>query len=278
MLNIESGGWRMYGEWLIIVNTIFNSVIISFVSNILSMPVTKKRIILISFISSCIAIFLYPSWVGIIGSFLVVVTVFKGQRHFWKGTIIIWVTAFFIGGMLSFLQLYVVLTTKSAIAITITAISLYLLIRLYQHIKQSNAESKLVRQIFLQLFDKNVMLNGYIDSGNNCSEVFSGKPVHFLRFASVEQILPLEFKKALQLWDENNFDNLSMFSPELRKKIRIVPFQTISTKQMIPVFPCEFQIGQSELTYHHYIAFTNNHSTFPQKCELLLHVSIFDEK
>ena len=267
---------ELSGEILIIFNTILNVIIVHFVGQVCRMELRKWIIYLAALFSSIIAILLLPSIWSIILSYFVLLIPFASQRHFLKGAIILWITVFFVGGMLSFIQQTIQLSISHAVILIIASLSLYSINRFIRNWRADRLAMKFVRQAKVQFLNMDVSLQGYIDSGNHCEEVFSGKPVHFIIYRTVEQKMQADVKIAIAQWSEHNYEDLSMFPVALQKQIRLVPFKTISSKQMMLVFPCTIQLDGQEGVHNHYVALTNQTTLFPASSSMLLHVSMLD--
>lgn len=260
---------------MILFNTILNVFIVRFVGQVCWMELRKWIVILAAFSSSVVAILLLPSIWSIILSYFVLLISFARERHFLKGAIILWITVFLVGGMLSFIQQTIQITTSHAFILMITSISLYSLNRFARSWHRDRLAMKFVRQAEVQMFGLTFSLRGYIDSGNLCEEVFSGKPVHFIIYETVEEKLPADLKVALAQWNEQHYADVSMFSVAMQKQIRLVPYKTVSSKQMMLVFPCTIRLdGQEGL--QHYVALTKQTSLFPGHSTMLMHVRMLD--
>ena len=75
--------------------------------------------------------------------------------------------------------------------------------------------------------------------------------------------------------DSSKYTNISMFTEAMQKQLRLVPYKTVSSKQMMLVFPCTIRLEGQEVL-HHYVALTKQTSLFPGQCSMLLHVSMLD--
>lgn len=266
---------KLSGEAIVLFNTILNVVILQFVGQVCWMELRKRNVILAAFSSSVVAVLLLPSIWSIILSYFVLLIPLAWKRHFLKGAIILWITVFFVGGMLSFIQQTIQLTISNTILLLIACVSLYSLNRFVRSWHRERLALKFVRQAEVQLFNLTFSLRSYIDSGNHCEEVFSGKPVHFIVYQTIEQQLPADFKNALTRWNEKQYTNISMFTEAMQKQLRLVPYKTVSSKQMMLVFPCTIRLEGQEVL-HHYVALTKQTSLFPGQCSMLLHVSMLD--
>lgn len=267
---------KLSGEAIILFNTIINLVIVRFVEQVCWMELRKWIVILAAFSSSVVAILLLPSIWSIILSYFVLLIPFARERHFLKGAIILWITVFFVGGMLSFIQQTIQLSISHAFILLVASVSLYSLNRFVRSWHRERLAMKFVRQTEVQLLSRTIALRSYIDSGNHCEEVFSGKPVHFIVYEAVEQQLPADFKAALAQWNEQQYADLSMFSVAMQKQIRLVPYKTISAKQMMLVFPCTIRLEGQKQALQHYAALTKQTSSFPGNSNMLMHVSMLD--
>ena len=267
---------ELSGEAMILFNTVINVVNVRFVGQVCSMELRKWIIILAAFSSSIIAILLLPSIWSIILSYFVLLIPFARKRHFLKGAIILWITVFFIGGMLSFIQQTIQLSISHAFILVIASMSLYSMNRFVRSWHHARLTMKLIRQAEVHLFNRTFTLQCYIDSGNHCEEIFSGKPVHFIVYEAVEQQLPANFKDALAQWTEQHYSDISMFPVSMQKQIRLVPYNTVSSRQMMLVFPCTIKLEGQEQQLHHYVALTKQTSLFPGNSYMLMHVSMLD--
>lgn len=268
-------GMELSGEAIILFNTILNVVIVRFVGQVCLMELRKWIVLLAAFSSSVVAIILLPSIWSIILSYFILLIPLAKQRHFLKGAIILWITVFFVGGMLSFIQQTIKLSISNVLLLLIASMSLYSLNRFARSWHRERVTMKFVRQAEVQLFNQTFTLQSYIDSGNHCEEVFSGKPVHFIIYETIEQLLPADFKAALAQWNEQHYADVSMFSVAIQKQLRLVPYKTVSSKQMMLVFPCTIRLEGQEVLQH-YVALTKQTTLFPGNCSMLMHVSMLD--
>lgn len=141
---------------------------------------------------------------------------------------------------------------------------------------QTKLQQSYVVDCKLYFLGKSFDLKGFIDSGNQCIEPISSKPVHFLSFKAIEEQLPKELKDALLKWNENNPYELSMFPPDVHSKIRIVLLSTVQ-KETTKVLAFRFEklkvFGETKKEFfEQYIVFTKNDAKFPQNAQIILHV------
>lgn len=140
---------------------------------------------------------------------------------------------------------------------------------------QAKLEQSYVVDCIIHFLGKTYNLKGFIDTGNQCIEPISGKPVHFLSYKAIHEQLPEHLKEALLLWNEQNPYELSMFSSELKSKIRIVVLSTVQkeTSKVLAFRMEQLLIPSMNKQFNeHYIVLTKNDGKFPQNSKIILNV------
>src|SRR5690606_4572985 len=172
------------------------------------------RLIFSAFCSGLIATIFYHSYIGALASFILLIGLafsFRIQTLIKQGTVLL-ITSFFLGCLLTSLLTYLFNqsdVTFFIFCISITVLSLTMLHSKWRKMMQEKVQQSFVVHCELELFEQTYFLKGYVDTGNECVEPLSGKPVHFLSYKAVAEQLPRDFHEALMKWDEKNPYELS---------------------------------------------------------------------
>lgn len=140
---------------------------------------------------------------------------------------------------------------------------------------QAKLEQLYVVDCILYFLGNTYNLKGFIDTGNQCIEPISGKPVHFLSYKAIQEQLAEQLKEGLQTWNEQNPYELSMFPSNLQSKIRIVLLTTVQkeTSKVLAFRIDQLLIPATNKQFNgHYIVFTKNDAKFPQSSQIILNV------
>lgn len=142
--------------------------------------------------------------------------------------------------------------------------------------KREKIQHSFVVDCDLQFLKKDYHIKGFIDTGNECMEPMSQKPVHFLSYYAVSNDLPSAFHDAILNWDEGNPYQLGMFPSDIYPKIRILTLSTVQ-KEKSTVLAFRFDRLKisgttSKEIYDEYIVFTRNDAKYPQDAQMILHV------
>ena len=267
----------MIGEWLIIINTLFNYVLVLFTKEITGVYVTKKRALSAAFCSGVVsAVFDTSILISIISALLLVGIAFSFRFHMLlKQAGVLIVATFFLGGLLTAVQ--PLLVGRSFIFYLAFCSLLAILSSKWAEIKwrsfwQKNIQARYVVTCKLSLGDTELELRGFIDTGNMCTEPISQQPVHFISYQAIQEKLPTTVQEALTTWDAKSPYNLSMFPREWLTMIRLIPLSTIQHRTIVPAFRLtEWFIDQTKLSGH-YVVLTKNDTHFPEQADMMLHV------
>ena len=141
---------------------------------------------------------------------------------------------------------------------------------------QSKIQHSFVVNCELELFKKTYSLKGFIDTGNECIEPLSGKPVHFLSYKAVSEELPTDFQQALNEWDNQNPYELKMFPSYVYPKIRVLSLSTVQQERYTVLgFRFDKLVINAEVPkeiYEQYVVFTKHDARYPQDAQMILHV------
>ncbi|HWL27161.1 MAG TPA: sigma-E processing peptidase SpoIIGA [Ureibacillus sp.] len=271
----------MIGELLVLYNTLFNYFLLKFTQEITGLYVKRSRLILSAFCSGLIASILHHSLLGAVLSFVILIGVafsFRIQSLIKQGTVL-FIATFFLGGLLTSLLPFLLKQSDFLFFIFCTSIAFISLSAIHQKwrsMKKENIQHSFVVQCELMLLQNSYHLRGFIDTGNECVEPMSQKPVHFLSYNAVSTNLPSDFHEALLRWDEKNPYQLGMFPPAVYPKIRIL---TLSTVQKEKSTVLAFRFDRLKISgttnkeiYDEYVVFTRNDAKYPQDAQMILHV------
>ncbi|MGX9133580.1 sigma-E processing peptidase SpoIIGA [Rummeliibacillus sp. JY-2-4R] len=226
----------MYGEVLILINALFNYVILSFTNSICYMQQKRVRLLISAIIAGIwIVVFGHHFLMMVIAFVLMITTAFGFQiRKLWKGALMCFVGALFAGGLLTAVEpLWMnrsIFTLMIVWGLVATA-GLYLLKSRILVVRGDKLQQNLVQMCKLQLDEMIVSLKCFVDTGNTTVEPLSGKPVHFVRYKAIEHSLPEKLKMALFQWDVNEPYDLEMFSDKDRKRVAVIPITTVQEKK-----------------------------------------------
>lgn len=271
----------MIGELLVLYNTLFNYFLLKFTQEITGLYVKRSRLILSAFCSGLIASIFYHSFFGAVLSFIVLIGLafsFRIQSLLKQGTVV-FLTTFFLGGVFTSLLPFLLNQSEFTFFILCTSIaflSLTMIHSKWRKMMQEKIQHSFVVECELVLFQKSYWLKGFVDTGNECVEPISGKPVHFLSYSAVAKDLPEDFYEALRSWDEKNPYQLSMFPTYIYPKIRIL---TLTTVQQEKSTVLAFRFDQLKISgpsskeiAEQYVVFTKNDARYPQNAQIILHV------
>lgn len=271
----------MIGELLVLYNTLFNYFLLKFTKEITGLYVRKRRLLFSAFISGLVSSILYHTFIGAVASFLLLIGLafsFRIQTLLKQGTVLL-VATFFLGGLLTSLLPF--LLRQSDLTFFIFCLSIAVLSLTFIHSKWRNMTKERLQQSFvvdceLELFQKTYSLKGFIDTGNECVEPISGKPVHFLSYQAVEDKLPKELKEGLLTWDDKNPYQLTMFPSFMYPKIRILILSTVQKETSTALafrFDRLILYGNvKKEILDEYVVFTRHDARFPQNAQMILHV------
>ncbi|MEG0470987.1 MAG: sigma-E processing peptidase SpoIIGA [Solibacillus sp.] len=273
----------MIGELIVLFNFFFNIILLRFTQAVTKYPIKTWRLISAAFFSALIAVVFYGSVIMTIVSFIVLIGIafsFRWNSFFVQGSWLMMGTLL-AGGLLSAVQPYLLKHSIFAyilFCLGIACSSLFLMKRSWFNKLQQVVQQQYVTNCEVELFDQTLRLLTYIDTGNECLEPLSRAPVHFISFKAVHEQLEPTFKASLEKWSEHEPLALEMFSKELRKGIRIVPLTTVQKGSvLVPAFRTQIKINEQK-EKNHYVVFTKNDARFPQKAQMIAHVSVLTSR
>lgn len=271
-------GRTMYGEIIIGLNTLFNFTILSFANKMQNHRVRFLRLMLASFIGAVAVVFVASNLFSLFITFIFMTIVAYGiNLDRWKTmAMTALLGAVFAGGLLTALQTQ--LKLMASWTLVIYAVIAYLLLLLLKQtlftIKTAEQLSALAMSSQLTLWDKEIPLKVFIDSGNTCTEPLSGKAVHFLAFEAVESILPPTLKDFLVHWEMKGKQSSSEFPEEFQQQLRLIKVTTVhGASWVIGIHFKQWELEGGKKIEDGYIVLTKETKRYPDGAQAILHVS-----
>ena len=142
--------------------------------------------------------------------------------------------------------------------------------------KLERFSGQFVYKTTLKIFDETIPLSAFVDTGNQCIEPLSSKPVHFVSYTAIRPNMPASLKKALAEWQEADPYNVSMFSPDHQRLIRFIHVNTVQQQSVVLGFRFDewhIEGESSQVKTNEYIVFTKKAKNFPHSTAAILHFS-----
>lgn len=212
-----------------------------------------------------------PNIVKSLIAFVILLQAFtKGRR--WQKAGYLLVASLLLGGMFTALQTYATTNLHYFIGVAIViVISLSIFI---QFIRRLTLQQLLRRyEVSCELvFDRyKLTCQGFIDTGNQSIEPFSGRAIHF---ASIELLnVDPQLQSAFLLWDDKKPDDVSMFPQHLQQQFTPIYVTTIDGKSLVLALNCTVVIEQRPLS-EQYVVFVQQTFQFRQQVHVILNASV----
>ena len=264
----------MAGEWLLVVNTLYNYMLLSFTETITDVRIAKIRLWTMAALSSLVGLLLFPSILGIFISFLVLLLAFPFKLLLFRQAFVLFIATLVVGGLLTAIQSYADSKYDMRIIwVAFAALVLFFLVRRYR-LRWTFRQDTFHTTCTMQFLERPFMLAAFIDTGNTCIEPISAMPVHFISLQAVKDQLSTDFVHALTSWQQDKPYELQMFSKAVQKLLRVVPIQTVQGDTLALAFRLETLTIGEQTFYGHYIVFTAKNTKFPKQVDVILHVSM----
>ena len=104
----------------------------------------------------------------------------------------------------------------------------YFAVRLVRFFADKRLKCDKICEVKISANGGSVTLKGLCDTGNGLCDMFTGKPIIVCRFDKIEPIAPREV--------------LDYFDGKLSETLRIVPYRTIASETLVPLFKAEISI------------------------------------
>ncbi|MCG7434115.1 MULTISPECIES: sigma-E processing peptidase SpoIIGA [Lysinibacillus] len=271
----------MYGEWLVLINTLFNLAILTFTARVTGVLVKNSRLLMSSFCSSLVAVIGGQMlWTTILSFILLIGIAFRFRiRSFQKQGPIVLTATIVIGGLLTALQPF--LKNLSAthfimICFVLAVLNLVAFYKQWGFVKLERLSGQFVFDTTLKIFGAIIPLSAFVDTGNQAIEPLSGKPVHFVSYTALSPHLPADFRKSLIEWQETDPYNVSMFSEDYQRYIRFIHINTVQQQTVVLGFRFDEWLikGEpSQVKSNEYIVLTKKAKNFPHSTAAILHFS-----
>lgn len=260
---------------LLLANTAFLMIIIRFVARF----IYATRGIIVQFIASisCSVMLIFFPHHGLLFllNFVLFIAICFPVREWMRASFYVFCTASLVGGLLFVVDSYwpTSLSFQLIIFLVLSTFLLGFLRRQYVEQRTSKEQHNFVQQYTIQLFGERFVVTGFIDTGNECTEVFSNDPVHFLHIQLLNEPKFAALKEALYEWEnKEKFDQVT-FNQYGLTNIRFVGVKNMFGETKLSL---AFKGGVIQDTIEHssYFVFVSGAQDFPNNASLLLHVSM----
>jgi stage II sporulation protein GA (sporulation sigma-E factor processing peptidase) len=126
----------------------------------------------------------------------------------------------------------------SLLALVISTIIAYFAVSAIRYFLDKKASLNEKFSVIISNMGKVVSLCAIADTGNGLVDVFSGKPIIVCSLKKLEKILPQGYNEAF-LSDDIDFLKDFIISHKDLRGIKLIPFSTINSGGVLPVFPPE---------------------------------------
>lgn len=270
----------IYVDILLGINLIIDYFILKLEARLFSLDVKRRKIILSASIGSIFSLFIFFDNLGIVLSFfikvlmsmLMIVVAFKRKnlKTFFKLVIVFYLINFLFGGMIFFIWYFysprgiyikngMIYFNVSPVFLILSTGIIYLILKVYYNLWGDKTKYLGICKIKIKNDYKEVTLRGKIDTGNDLREPFSNIPVIVSEFNYIEPVLSEEFKNCIINFYKNS-ENTDLLYQEDFKKLRLIPFNTISNFGVLLSFiPDEITIEYQKNSYKvkAYLAISN---------------------
>ena len=272
----------MYAELIIGLNMLFNFAVLSFANKVGNIQAGRGRLVFASFIGA-VPVTLFPqALTAVILSFLgMTITAFGKAFILWrKSATMVLIGAAFAGGLLTAFQ-YRIDTPIGNLSVLMYAIIAYLALYV---MKNKWLDVRTVRQVTdlmasstLTIWEAEIPLTVFVDSGNSCTEPLSGAPVQFVSLTKLESFIPEDLKEPLHAWNPKGPSTLTSFPEKYLKDIRLVRLLTVQGWSWAVGFKYDtWLIEGGGLLEKGYIVVTKADRRYPEGAEAILHVSAME--
>lgn len=272
----------MYGELIVSVNMLFNYAVLSFANKVGNVQATRKRLLFAAFVGA-LPVAIFPSSVAVVIGSFVCMTICAFGKNFepWKkSALMVLIGAAFAGGVLTAFQFrfQAIGTTLTVLTYAVVAyVALYFMKKKWLDVRTFRRLSTLRASSTLSIWDADIKLEVYVDSGNSCTEPLSGAPVHFLSFKAVEAYIPADLSEALLAWDPQGTPSMAAFPSAYQKSMRLIRLVTVQGQSWaVGLKFDEWTVGESGRLEPGYLVLTKNDRRYPDGAQAILHVSAME--
>lgn len=272
----------MYGELIIGVNMLFNFTILSFANQMGNVQASRMRLLLASFAGAVPVVIFPSSSIVILASFIGMTLVAFGKVFMvWRrSATMVMIGAVFAGGLLTAFQ-FRISALGSSFTVLIYALVVYASLAF---IKTKWLDVRIVRQLSglcssstLEIWESEIEIDVFVDSGNGCTEPLSGAPVHFVSLNAVEKHLPGNLKEPLLAWDPTISQSFSAFPENYHSSMRLIRLVTVQGQSWAIGFKFDrWLIDGGDALWPGYIVLTKDDRKYPEGAGAILHVSAME--
>lgn len=186
----------------------------------------------------------------LMGVSLVLVTFYSKDKLFLiKSGLYFMATNFIYGGMMFFIWFFIkpnIMTFKngvayfdiSALMITISTIIAYIFVHLFCYILNKRNKQKEVIDIKISLNGREIVTNGFVDTGNKLVDLLTSLPVVVCEFDEIKDIFSDKTRDYYSKFTEFSFNESITF--EQKKNMRVVNINSINGESCFPAFKPDY--------------------------------------
>lgn len=285
----------IYIDELLFLNIVVNYFLLLTTSMLTKSQVNKFRILLGSFIGGLFSftVFLPPLGFFLSLSLRIVVALilsfvtfgFKSISLFLKHCITLFLSTALFAGIIS--AIWLTFRAQSAVYINsaiyfdvnifvliFSVAGCYIMIYFFKKLFKRNLPYELTCEISIEVFGRNVVGKGMLDTGNSLREAFSSFPVAISTKRFCSPLLP---KDLTEKYEQTNFDEVE---ENWKKRLRIISCSTVSgTGTMLAFRPDRITVKTYKRTFQTervYIAISKRENYLNEKFDVILPSEIFE--
>lgn len=215
--------YELYIDVLFLTNFMMDSLLLLAVKKVMKCPVSNGRVFLGSAagaVLTCLllvcplptALKLPAGYVGISVFMVRTGLNLKWGKLFWKAYGLLFVAAFFTGGILQALRPWF---RTGSIFFAAAVVAYYLLCGIWQCLLRLGRQQAQICEVILHIGERTCQVQALVDTGNGLTDPLSGEPVSVIDSDCAKQILGEEKES---------------------KGIRYIPYRTVGGEGVMPVF------------------------------------------
>ena len=241
----------VYIDVLFMVNVIINYFLLLITSAFSKTVCNRARILIASVFGGLYCVFAFISEIGflqstilkILSTLVITLIAFKyiSPTHFLRCFLVLFSVGFLFGGIVygiyfltnpSFMSIKnsTVYIHISPVLLVLCSVASYLGILLFNYLLKPRQISEGNYSVTIMYRGKSISAPGFMDTGNNLSDIFTDYPVVLCNYETVKSL----FDSAENPCFEDNV--ASWNSPRLVKNLRVVPVSTVGGSTLLPAF------------------------------------------
>ncbi|MBB4824012.1 stage II sporulation protein GA (sporulation sigma-E factor processing peptidase) [Sporosarcina luteola] len=272
----------MYGELIIALNMVFNFAVLSFANKTGNLQAARGRLWFASF-SGALPVTMFSSSIFsiIVSFFIMTYCAFGRAFEVWRKAVgIVLIGALFSGGLLTVYSAQA-FAVPMHFSVLLSALIAYISLSIF---KGKWLDVRVAKQLdafscrsTLRIWNQDIRLHVFIDTGNSCTEPMTGAPVHFVSYQAVKRYIPKELIGPLEQWNPNELANLQSFPAEHQKGIRLIRLTTVQGFSWAIGFKYEqWRMEEGEVLQPGYLVLTREDNRYPEGAQAILHVSAME--